>query len=189
MLYRSDLVRSHDPFYNESNLNADREACTVLLKTCDFAFVHQILTFTRLLRPGSLSTMANDMQMDFGCRLHTLVAHGPDFLTAEEFEYCKGRLLTEYYNFLGGSVMRFRREKKFWDFHKRKLNETVGFSRSRLARSILARLCRAVLNPYETVEKLHETRNKRRLSRRNRSGRTEQFAARPSSKDKAHAGA
>jgi len=156
-LYRSDLVRRRDAFYNESNLHADKEACIVLLKTHDFGFVHQVLTFTRL-RPGSLATMAIDMQMDFGCQLYTLVTHGPDFLTAEEFEYCKNRLLTAYYNFLAVSVMRFRREKTFREFHKRKLSETVGFSQTRLAGAVLARLYKAVLNPCETIEKLRERR-------------------------------
>jgi glycosyltransferase involved in cell wall biosynthesis len=153
VLYRSDLVRSHDPFYNESNFGADREVCILLLKTCDFAFVHQVLTFTRL-RADSLVTMTVDMQMDFGLQLHTLVTHGRDFLTEEEFEYCKKRLLAEHYNFLAVSAMRLRRQKQFWDFHKRKLNETVGFSRPRLAWAILSRLCKAALSPYETMGKL-----------------------------------
>jgi glycosyltransferase involved in cell wall biosynthesis len=155
-LYRSDLVRSHSPFFNESNFHADFEACVLLLKTCDFAFVHEVLTFTRQ-RPGSLATMAIDMQMNFGCQLQTLVTHGPDFLTEEEFEHCKDRLLRRYYNCLAVNFMRFRHEKKFWDFHKRKLDETVGFSRSRLTRAVLARLCKALLNPYETFEKLRSS--------------------------------
>ena len=45
VLYRSDLVRSRDPFYNEANIHADTEVCFALLKTSDFGFVHQILTF------------------------------------------------------------------------------------------------------------------------------------------------
>lgn len=158
VLYRSDLVRSRNPFYNEGNFHADREACVVLLKNCDFGFVHQILTFTRG-RPGSLITMAVDMQMDLGCKLQTLVEHGPDFLTRKEFEVCVDRLLIEYYNFLAVSFMRGRRDDKFWTFHNRKLNETVGFSRWRLARAIVTRLGRALLNPYETVEKLLDNRS------------------------------
>lgn len=155
VLYRSDLVRSRDPFYDEGNFHADRDVCVQLLKTLDFGFVHQILTFTRG-RAGSLSSMAIDMQMDLGCKLQTLMAHGPDFLTTKEFEICLERLLREYYNCLAVSLMRGRRDAKFWDFHKRKLSETVGFSRSRLARAIFARLCKAVLNPYETLEKVFE---------------------------------
>lgn len=157
VLYRSDLVKGRDPFYNEGNIHADIEACVMLLKTCDFSFVHQVLTFTRG-RPGALSMMSIDFQMDFACRLHTLTTHGRDFLTSDEFDACQDRLLNGYYNFLAVSVIRGRRDKKFWDFHKRKLNETVGFSRARLARAVLARTCRMVLNPYETVGKLRTKR-------------------------------
>lgn len=163
VLYRSDLVRSRDPFYNERNIHADIEACVVLLKNCDFGFVHQILTFTRG-RPEALSMMAVDMQMDFACRLYTLVTHGRDFLASDEFDACQDQLLKGYYNFLAVSVMRGRRDKKFWDFHKAKLNETVGFSRTRLAGAIVRRLCKALLNPSETIEKLQEGRNRRKLS-------------------------
>jgi len=157
VLYRSDLVRTRDPFYNEGNIHADTEACVMLLKSCDFGFVHQILTFTRGRREA-LGMTSVDMQMDFGCRLHTLATHGSDFLNGDEFQFCQERLLRGYYNFLGLSVMRGRRDKKFWDFHKRKLNESVGFSRTRLAKAILSRTFRAVLNPYETVGKLLESR-------------------------------
>jgi glycosyltransferase involved in cell wall biosynthesis len=157
VLYRSDLVRSHDPFYNEGNFHADIEACVVYLKNCDFSFVHQILTFTRG-RSEALSMMAVDMQMDFACRLHTLTTHGRDFLTSEEFGACQDRLLNGYYNFLAVSLIRGRRDKKFWDYHKRKLTEAVGFSRTRLAGEVVARVCKAVLNPYETIAKLQERR-------------------------------
>lgn len=163
VLYRSDLVRGWDPFYNEANLHADREACLVLLKTHDFGFVHQILTFTRV-RPESLGTMAEDMRMYLGCQLYTLLTHGPDFLTSVEFQGCLHELLAEYYNFLAVSLMRGRRDKEFWDFHKRKLNATLGFSRTRLVEAVLTRLSRAVLNPYETLEKLQRGRNRRKLS-------------------------
>jgi glycosyltransferase involved in cell wall biosynthesis len=154
-LYRSNFVRARDPFYNEGNFHADREACIVLLKNCDFGFVHQVLTFTRG-RPGSLITMAVDMQMHLGLKLQMLVTHGGDFLTEFEFENCKEHLLKDYYNFLAVSAMRGRRDKKFWNFHQRKLNETVGFSRRRLAAAMLGRLSRAILNPYETIKKLRE---------------------------------
>jgi hypothetical protein len=159
VLYRSDLVRTRDPFYNEANFHADREACVVLLKTCDFGFVHQILTFKRLAAGSLTVTVGLDLKTHFGSMLLTLLAHGPDFLTAKEFEGCLGRVLTEYYNFLAVSLMRGRRDRKFWDYHKRKLTETVGFSRTRLIRATLARLCRSVLNPYETIEKLLGGRN------------------------------
>jgi glycosyltransferase involved in cell wall biosynthesis len=159
VLYRSDLVRSRDPFYNEANFHADREACVVLLKTCNFGFVHQILTFKRL-GAGSLTvTLGMDLMTHFASTLYTLVEHGREFLTKKEFDSCVDRLVTEYYNFLAVSLIRGRRDKRFWDYQKTKLAETVGFSRIRFVRAVIARLCKAVLNPYETMSKLRRARN------------------------------
>lgn len=166
VLYRSNLVRGRDPFYNESNFHADREACVLLLKTCDFGFVHQILTFKRL-QPGSLTaSVSYDLRTHFGSLLVTLITHGPDFLTRREFDCCLNRLLTEYYNFLAVSLLRGRSAKKFWDYQKQKLNDTVGFSRIRMARAVASRFCKAILNPYETIEKLRESRKLNRAKMR-----------------------
>ena len=79
-------------------------------------------------------------------------------LTRLEFDACVEKLLDEYYNFLAVSLMRGRRDRKFWDYQKRKLNEAVGFSRTRLAGAVLTRLCRAVLDPYETIQKVIDRR-------------------------------
>jgi glycosyltransferase involved in cell wall biosynthesis len=156
LLYRADLVRSRDAFYNESNLHADMEVCVLLLKTCDFGFAHQILTFKRW-RPESLGTLTADLYTTIAGHLYNLVTHGPDFLTKEEFEGLLHRRVAEYYNFLGVSFMRGRRDEKFWEYHKIKLAEAVGgFSRVRLARAILWRLCKALVSPYETSAKLRE---------------------------------
>ena len=107
-------------------------------------------------RPDSPLTVnvSWDLMTHFGCMLFTLVTYGPDFLSKKELEGCVDRLLDEYYNFLAVSFMRGRRDKKFWEYQKKKLDDMVGFSRTRLARAILTRFCKAVLNPYETIEKL-----------------------------------
>jgi glycosyltransferase involved in cell wall biosynthesis len=159
LLYRSDVVRKYDPFYNESNFHADKEVCAVLLKTCDFGFVHQILTFTRG-RAESLNQMSVRMHMDIGCALHTLKAHGPDFLTQTELQTLLDRHVAQYYNFLAVSLMRGRFDRKFWDFHKRKLTEEVGFSRARLVWAMLSRIWQMALNPYETFKKLRGEKSK-----------------------------
>jgi len=162
LLYRADLVRSHNPFYNEANLHADMETCVVLLKTCDFGFVHQILTFKRL-RPGSLGMITEDINTLRAGHLHILVTHGPQFLTKKELETCLHRRVAEYYNFLAVSLMRGRRDSKFWNYHKRKLTEAgVSFRWSRLIGAMLARLTRATINPNETIEKLRKWRSAER---------------------------
>jgi len=158
VLYRADLVRSHDPFYNEANIHADTEACFALLKTCDFGFIHEVLTFTRV-RPGSLNTISTAMHTYWANMLYLLVTYGPEYLTPDELEVCLDRHLSEYYRFLGKSLI-LSHDKKFWDYHKRQLTEAgVGFSWARLARGMLATLGGAMLNPKDTIEKLLKRRD------------------------------
>lgn len=153
VLYRADLVREHDPFYNADNIHGDTEACFVLLKTSDFGFVHQVLTFNRA-RPDSRTAADTDNQTDLGGYLETLSKHGPAYLNPDEFNSCLGQHLFAYYNFLGKSLI-LGRDKAFWRYHKTKLIESgIGFSRIRVAGRGLAILAEAVLNPESSVEKL-----------------------------------
>jgi glycosyltransferase involved in cell wall biosynthesis len=153
VLYRADLVRNHDPFYNETNIHADTEVCLALLKTCDFSFVHQILTFTRV-RPGSLNAASQESHTYLASMLQLLVSHAPDYLTREERDTRLAQHLTEYYRVLGMSLM-LGREKRYWDYHRAELTKNgIGFTRVRLAKGALAVLCDAALNPKKTVEGL-----------------------------------
>jgi glycosyltransferase involved in cell wall biosynthesis len=165
VLYRADLVRRHEPFYNEANIHADTEVCFALLKTCDFGFVPQILTFTRV-RPRSLSTISKDLHTYFAGMLQLLVTHAPDYLTDEECDLRLARHLFEYYRFLGKSLIQ-RRDKEFWAYHRRELTTAgVGFRRTRVAKGALATLCNGVLNPKDTVVRLLRAgRNGRLVSR------------------------
>jgi len=153
LLFRSDVIRTGNPFFNESNLHADMEACIITLKTYDFGFVHQVLTFKRT-RPDSLTSFSEEINTLIAGHLHNLVAHGRDFLTPEEFTSTLKRKIAHYYNFLAVSLMRGRRDAQFWDYHKSKLNAAgIGFSRTRLARAVFSRICRGILNPLESATK------------------------------------
>ncbi|HEY1726729.1 MAG TPA: glycosyltransferase family 2 protein [Steroidobacteraceae bacterium] len=154
LLYRSDQVRAHDPFYNESNIHADTEACIALLRNCDFGFVHQVLAFTRQ-RPGSLMTVAKSMNTLLAARLFELTRYGPDFLSPEELRGCIADRLSEYYNFLAVSLILGHHDRLFWSYHIDMLKQCgVGFSRRRLAAAVAARFLRAGMNPVQTIEKL-----------------------------------
>lgn len=161
VLYRADLVRSHDPFYNEDNIHADTEVCFALLKASDFAFVHQVLTFTRV-RPGSLATASEDLQTSFPGMLQLLIRCAPDYLTRKESEVCLSDHLAAYYKFLGKSLI-MGRDSNFWDYHKGELARLgLGFSRARLAKGTLAAVCNAALNPKRTLGGLLRVRNEPR---------------------------
>lgn len=176
VLYRADLVRNHDPFYNEENIHADTEVCFTLLKTCDFGFVHQILTFTRV-RGGSLNTASQEIQTSFASMLQLLIEHAPQYLTREERAASLARHVAEYYRFLGKSLM-LGRGKQFWDYHKGELAKSgVGFNRARLAEGALAVICDAALNPKDTVSKLFRAKHLRNSNESR--GRANVKSARP----------
>lgn len=161
LLFRSDFVRGRRPFFNEGNLHSDRETCIDLLRSCDFGFVHQVLTFTRE-RGGSLTDVGRRLNTNVGGRLYEVVKYGPEFLTAEELASCRDRIVNEYYNFLAVSLIRGGRDARFWELHKNKLAEAgVRFSYARLAAAVMARWLRAATRPGETLQKLQSARERK----------------------------
>lgn len=153
LLYRADLIRSRDPFYNEANLHAaDSETCFDLLKTCDFGFVHQVLTFSRM-REGSLLQASIGLNAAAADTLLELVAFGPYYLTKDEYSAVFRETIAKYYDFLTTSFLQ-RREKKFWDFHKQILSRSgAPFSRWALAGAV----ARKILSRFRVPSK-HQRR-------------------------------
>lgn len=155
LLFRSDLVRSCDPFYDEANIHSDSETCIALLKEWDFGFVHQVLTVTRE-RPNSLSTISIDRNTLIGARLYELIKYGPFYLTPPELCACLKRKMSEYYSFLGRSVMIGRRDKTFWTYHKAHMARAgVVLSTARLAQ---AAVTSTILHPRGFLQELRARR-------------------------------
>lgn len=153
VLYRSDLVRSRLAFYNEADIHADTEVCFELLKNCDFAFVHQVLTFTRE-REGSVSSMAADIHAYFGSTLYILMTHGRDYLTDAELKERISSHLSAYYKFLGKNTL-LRRDRRFWEYHKQSLTQAgLSFSLPRLAQGFIEMLWEALTRPKYSIERL-----------------------------------
>jgi len=141
VLYRSDLVRSHNPFYNESSTQPDSEACFELLKGCDFGFVHQVLTISPERR-GSLLAASRELNTAAPGMLREVVVFGPHYLTPAEYENTLKLTVLKYYDFLAASFLRLR-GREFWDYHKGRLKqEGTPFSRMRLAGAVVKRIVR-----------------------------------------------
>jgi len=144
VLYRSDLLRSHERFYNEANIHADTEACFALLEASDFGFVHQVLTFTRV-RAGSETARSLDLHTDLAGMLHILRTYGEHYLTKEELEAFTDEHLSDYYRFLNQSLF-VGRDREFWEYHRQQLADAgIPFSRIRLIWATLATLRRALV--------------------------------------------
>jgi glycosyltransferase involved in cell wall biosynthesis len=143
LLYRAELVRNRDPFFDESNIHADTEVCFDLLRTHDFAFVHQVLTFSRM-QAGSQRTVSEDLGTDYSGMLRLLVRHGSYFLNQAELERRLARHVTDYYLFLARNLVNRWRDRSFWAFHENALTEAeIEFRRTRLAKALVARLIHA----------------------------------------------
>ncbi|HEX4425941.1 MAG TPA: glycosyltransferase family 2 protein [Terriglobales bacterium] len=126
LMMRSDMVRSRNPFYDERYAPfEDAHVCFDLLKSWSFGFVHELLTFSRTQDESILAGVR-----PFGgmllFRLAVVVAHGRDYLSAEEYDRCLKDAERPYFLFLGASALK-RKSKEFWAFHRRGLS-SINYS-------------------------------------------------------------
>lgn len=123
VMYRSSLVRSQKPFYEESLLHEDTEKCMQILESWDFAFVPQVLSFLRADNE-SISSVVRGFEPDKLDRYIIVQRYAARFLEPGEAAALKKRVRKEYYLFLAEQELRFR-ERSFWDYHSQGL-ETLG---------------------------------------------------------------
>jgi hypothetical protein len=116
---RSELIRSRDPFYDERLAPfEDGHACFDLLKTWDFGFVHQVLTYSRRDNESILSRV-RPFNLELLIRLSMLVAHGRDFLEPQEFDHCLRDAERNYFLYLAKyACARYRKSPEFWEYHR-----------------------------------------------------------------------
>jgi glycosyltransferase involved in cell wall biosynthesis len=168
VLYRADLVRRRDPFYVESEMYADFEACFALLSRSDLGFVHEILTFSRP-RSGSIGAISADLGAHYGSAIRMLFTYGEGCLTTQEFEECFDHKLSKYYTFLGRRLL-VERDPGFWSYHKRTFARLgVHYSRARVTMAAVGQLCGAMLNPKSTlasIKRLFRLKKIRKLEMR-----------------------
>jgi len=117
LLLRSELIRSRRPFYDERLAPfEDGHVCFDLLKSWNFGFVHQLLTFSRRDNESIISPMRRFM-LTFLVQLEMLVRHGRDYLSEEEYNRCLYAKERNYFIFLCKCALQGR-SPEFWDFHR-----------------------------------------------------------------------
>lgn len=120
VLIRSDIIKKYKNFYNNC-LHADLESCFEVLQNSDFGFVHQILTYSRV-HNEQRSSFADRFNTYIPAYLYVLKKYGPSCLSNEEYFSLFEKKLKSYYRFLGKSLLE-KKEKEFWDYHKKNLEE------------------------------------------------------------------
>ncbi len=121
VLYRADLVRRSSNFYPNVTAEADVSACYECLKTADFGFVHQVLSYERVHNDRQTAESAW-LNAYVTSRLADLLEYGPYYLSSDEVTARREQLLHQYYRFLTVSAIQLK-DRKFWEFHKRRLEQ------------------------------------------------------------------
>jgi glycosyltransferase involved in cell wall biosynthesis len=162
LLIRADLVRGRDPFYNESYLHADTEACFEILQRHDFGFVHQILTYIRVHEGSISSNVAWRFNTFLVAWLDILRQYGRSYFAAEDYEQVWRQRYDEYYRFLGKSVLQLR-GKEFWDYHRREL-QRIGcpLDQGRLLSAAVGEAVDPFLHPIRVFKHTLNTVRRRR---------------------------
>jgi hypothetical protein len=149
-MYRSSLVRSQKPFYEESLLHEDTEKCMQILESWDFAFVPQVLSFLRADNE-SISSVVHGFEPDKLDRYIIVQRYAARFLEPGEAAALKKRVRKEYYLFLAEQAIRFR-ERSFWSYHSQGLKTLKeDFDRGFLFFNVFETILGMVVNPGSTA--------------------------------------
>src|ERR1700733_231734 len=121
LLMRSEVVRSRNPeFYDERHAPfEDSHVCFDLLRTWNFGFVHQVLTYSRRDNVSILSRI-RPYSFELFCRLAKIIAHGGYYLSKEEYPDYLRDAERRYFYYLGESALQGR-DSEFWKFHRERL--------------------------------------------------------------------
>jgi len=107
VMYRSACVRERGGrFYGLANPNTDTEVCFELLKTGDYGFVHQVLTYTRRHQATETAKMRQRGTHSLG-RIMIARDHGRDFLNPAEHRFAMELQLRYHYAYLADNLGRF----------------------------------------------------------------------------------
>lgn len=128
VLLRSEIIRSRTPFYDERfSPFEDAHACFELLKTWNFGFVHQVLTYSRRNNDSIISRL-QPFGFERFLRFSVLIAHGRDYLSPQEYAACLKNAQREYLCYLAKNKWKLERNgPEFWEFHRKGL-ASIGYT-------------------------------------------------------------
>lgn len=161
LMYRADLVGRRQPFYRVGRLHEDSELCFEVLRDGDFGYVHETLSFMRVGNPSILSGVSTYDWRALDAYI-TIRMFGREYLSEEEYRAEHDRRRRDYLARLGEAVL-FRRERAYWDYHRRGLatiDETID--RAAIRPYLPRAVGRAVVRPDWAVRQLRVTLGARR---------------------------
>jgi glycosyltransferase involved in cell wall biosynthesis len=154
VLYRSDLVRTNQPFFPHLLPHADTSACYKYLQGYGLGFVHEILS-TERVHPQQISSKIKRLGASDIAFLENFLTYGPAYLKEEEFELRKRHLFLGYYRWLGGSILKMK-GREFWEYQTSRLRD-LGYpiQWGKVLNATLHEVLDEMQNPRVALEKLY----------------------------------
>lgn len=153
VLFRSDVVRSSDPFFPGSALCADEASYYRSLRNRDFGFVHQILSFERIHD----RTLNSDQKLLNAYILNSigfLLEYGDAYTTPQERNKRLRDLTDEYYDYLAIAFIHCY-PRRYWEYHAARRREIgLELDQLRFGKAIVLKILDLALNPKLTLEKI-----------------------------------
>jgi glycosyltransferase involved in cell wall biosynthesis len=153
LMYRAEIVRRRDPFYSETDSNADTHSCFEILEHWDFGRVPQILMHLRRQE----QTISSGMQRFYPQLLTSYLLvrkYGPKYLDDKQLAQALQRTRGRYLMLLARAWLN-RADASFWEFHRRGL-ASIGESiePGAIAAAVMRIALDKLLNPKRTIEEL-----------------------------------
>jgi glycosyltransferase involved in cell wall biosynthesis len=151
VLFRTDVVRAHDPFFNGALLHPDTDALFRTLRDWDLGFVHQVLSFVRTYNESITAGRRPFHQYRLDRFMRSRL-YADQCLAPEEAREVKDAFEREYLRFLASRTLAGR---KFWQYHRHGLASVhYTIPRWKFARALLWEFIDRVGNPKRTAAPL-----------------------------------
>jgi glycosyltransferase involved in cell wall biosynthesis len=123
VLLRADLVRSVDPFLDETVWHSDVDAMFRILVQSDLGFVHQITNYTRLHEGALTASFSQRINTYTPLELRMLIRYGRRVLSPEEYWRTMRHSLYLYARFFAREILRPARwrDARFHVFHREEI--------------------------------------------------------------------
>jgi len=158
LLYRADLIRKTKAFYPSSSPHSDTAACYQTLEDCDFGFVHQVLSYTRIHAGSETSRSIKFGTLHFS-KLDDVARFGPKYLSPVEVKRRLKRTTSEYYSALVPNLVSQPWNKDFWQQQSAALQEIgLTFSHIKLLKAAFLKGLRFWVKPGKAVKRFFAIR-------------------------------
>ena len=147
LLVRSDLLRRRNVF-DEQNPYRKMAACFEILRTADYGYIHQVLSYRR-----PRERAVEDFDDCILGRVCVLRKYGRMFLTDDEYHQRWQTLSREYHQVLAQNMLRIR-PRQYWKHHM----ETLAVFGSRinpglLTTSVIASVAQSLSHPCRSIRR------------------------------------